>query len=330
MSQNSYSPQVGMSGVMRVSVVVCTYSEDRYEHFIEAIESVREQTYQAVEIVAVVDGNEDVFKRVQTDLGDSEDLVCHYNETNRGISYSRTKGAEIASGDIVVFLDDDAVAAPDWLEELVNVYEETDAVAVGGRMAPKWVADEPAFLPQEFYWLIGVTHRGFAEHMEEVRNTYGSNLSFRRKVFLEAGGFDENTGLKEDSKVQAHEAPVCLRVRKNTGKGVIYNENAVVYHKIFDYRTEPMWLLSRAFWQGYSKRVMELLLDEEDNGKETYLKQLLFSFVPQRIRSLIAKPSVPKLLQLIMLFVFTGTVGIGYLYGLTVPNNRLIEDDSMN
>jgi glycosyltransferase involved in cell wall biosynthesis len=295
---------------MKVSVVVCTYATERYKDYIEAVESILEQSYSPIEIVLVVDGNEGVFDRVESRFSDREDTVLHCNENNQGISYSRTKGAELASGDIVAYLDDDAVAEPDWIEELVDVYEQQDAVAVGGRLAPKWLVSEPSFLPAEYHWLIGVTPRGFADHMEEVRNTYGSNLSFRRDVFLEVGGFDENTGLKADGKVQAHEAPVCLRVQEATGKGVIYNENAVVYHKIFDYRTDPWWLLDRAFWQGYSKRVMELVLDEDDDGKQTYLKQLLFTFIPSRVKGLVTAPSVLKLLQLVMLFVFTATVGL--------------------
>lgn len=310
---------------MEVSVVVCTYSPERYEHAVEAVESALEQTYDPIEVVLVVDGNDAVYERARSDLGDREDVVLACNDENRGISYSRTRGAELASGDVVAFLDDDAIAAEDWIAELVAVYDATDAVAVGGRMAPQWVAPEPAYFPAEFNWLIGVTPRGFADHMDEVRNTYGSNLSFRRDVFLEAGGFDEQTGLKGSSKVQAHEAPVCLRVRERTGKGVVYNAEAVVYHKIFEYRTELPWLLSRAFWQGYSKRVMELVLDEDDDGKETYLKQLLFEFVPGRLRGLLGNPSLAALLQLLAIFLFTATVGLGYLYALAIPNGRLLE-----
>jgi glycosyltransferase involved in cell wall biosynthesis len=311
---------------MKVSVVLCTYSTDRHEDYVEAVESALGQAHEPVEVVLVVDGNEEVFERVEDRFGDHDRVILHCNDENRGISHSRTKGAELASGDVVAFLDDDAVAAPDWVEELVGVYESTDAVAVGGRLAGEWVVGEPSFLPEEFYWLVGVTPRGFADHMEEVRNTYGSNLSFRRGVFLEAGGFDENTGLKADSKVQAHEAPVCLRVRENTGNGVVYNDNAVVYHKIFDYRTDPWWLLDRAFWQGYSKHVMERVLKTDDDGKRTYLKQLMLEFVPRRAAGLVRSPSAVAFVQLVMIFVLTGTVGLGYLYGKAQPDEAFLED----
>ncbi|MFC6988723.1 glucosyl-dolichyl phosphate glucuronosyltransferase [Haloplanus sp. GCM10025708] len=311
---------------MKVSVVVCTYSLDRYEVFTETVESVLEQTYDPLEVVVVVDGNEAVCQCVENDFGDEENVVVHCNDENRGISYSRTKGAEIASGDVVAMIDDDATAEPDWIERLVQTYEETDAVAVGGKVEPDWQVEKPDFFPEEFYWLVGCDERGFGEHGEELRNTYGSNISYERDVFLSVGGYDENTGRKGDRHIQAHEAPVCVRIEKEYGKGVVYNTNAVVHHKLFDYRADPFWLISRSFWQGYSKRIMDLILPEAKDDKNEYLKQLMFGFVPERVTGLIREPSLPKLEQLVMIFVFTGAVGLGYLYGLATPD--LVEESN--
>ena len=117
---------------MDVSVVICTYSMERYDVFSECVESVLAQTYDPLEVVIVVDGNSEVFDRVQEDFGTEDNTVLFDNDENRGISYSRTKGAELASGEIVAFIDDDGVAEPDWIEHHVAAYEETEAVAVGG------------------------------------------------------------------------------------------------------------------------------------------------------------------------------------------------------
>ena len=84
---------------MKVSVVVCTYSMDRYDVFSEAVDSVLDQTYDPLEVVLVVDGNDRVYERVDEEYGDLETVVTHNNDENRGISYSRTKGAELASGE---------------------------------------------------------------------------------------------------------------------------------------------------------------------------------------------------------------------------------------
>jgi glycosyltransferase involved in cell wall biosynthesis len=302
---------------MKVSVVICTYTEEMYEHFEDALESVRAQTYDDIEIVVVVDGNEPLYERIQADYGDDEELILHCNEENVGLSASRNNALELVTGDVVALIDDDAVADERWVEELVSVYEERDAIAAGGKMTPLWVAGKPEFLPEEFYWLVGVTHRGFAEPGEEVRNTFGSNISFKTEIMRELGGFESQVGRQGEKNLQAHETEFCARMREEYGKGVIYNPEAKVGHKVFEWRTDKQWLLERSFWQGYSKRAMETLVSEDSSAEESaFLKQLVFEFVPSRLKGLLTGPSVPKAKQLVTLFVLTATVGVGYLYGL--------------
>lgn len=299
-----------------VSVVLCTYALEDYEHFREAAESVLEQTYDQVELVVVVDGSEAVFEAVEADYSDREDVVLSLNDENVGLLESRNRGAELASGEIVAFIDDDAIAEPDWLSELVDTYQRRDALAAGGRMAPLWVAGEPP-LPVEFYWLVGVTYRGFPTEETEVRNTFGSNLSFRREVFLDLEGFDTAIGgRKGDKNLQGGETELCARMEATSGEGVWYNPDAVVGHKVFDYRTEPRWWLERAFWQGYSKRAMEDLVPGSSGTESAFLGQLLGEFLPQRVRGLVTDPSRRDATELLALLALTATVGLGYGYGV--------------
>jgi glycosyltransferase involved in cell wall biosynthesis len=302
---------------MKVSVVICTYTEEMYDHFQEAVESIYAQTYDDIELVLVSDGNEPLYERMQDDYGERENVKIHCNEENVGLSGSRNNALEYVTGDVVALIDDDAIADEEWIEELVSVYESRDAIAAGGKMTPIWVAGEPTFLPEEFYWLVGVTHRGFAEPGEEVRNTFGSNISFRTEVLKELGGFETQVGRQGEKNLQAHETEFCARMREAYGQGVIYNPDAEVGHKVFEFRTEKRWLLERAFWQGYSKRAMETIVSEDASAEESaFLKQLLFEFVPSRVKSIATDPSVTKVTQLVTLFLLTGLVGTGYLYGL--------------
>ena len=302
---------------MRVSVIICTYTEELYPHLTEAAESILDQTYDDIELVLVSDGSEAVYELMRQDYGDRNDVIVTRTEKNVGISEARNHGIEQATGDIVAQIDDDALAEVDWVEELVKVYEETDAIAVGGRMTPAWVAGQPRFLPEEFYWLVGVTHDGFAEPMEEVRNTFGSNISFRREVIMNLGGFEGKVGRKGDLEIQAHESELGTRLRREYDRGVIYNPDAKVAHKVFDYRTKRRWLIKRAFWQGVSKRGLETLLPGEETAEESdFLRYLLFSSMPRRLKGLVRGPSLTKARQLFWLVFLTGLVGIGYLYGI--------------
>ncbi len=301
---------------VRVSVVLCTYSLDRYPEFREAADSVLGQTHDDVELVVVVDGTDDVYERVTADYGDVENATLHCNEENRGLSHSRNVGAELATGDVVAFLDDDAVASADWVERLVDAYDRYDALAVGGRMVPDWLDGEPAYLPEEFYFLIGVTYRGFREREGYVRNTFSSNLSFDRETFLDLGGFKTEMGKRGENNLQGGETELCARLERETGEQVVYVPDATVEHKIYDYRTERRWLLERAFWQGYSKRRMEEVAAESTDAEQEFLRKLLLWFIPDRVAELVTSPSTERADRLAMLLALTGVTGVGYLYAL--------------
>lgn len=301
---------------MKISVVLCTYSMDRYCEFSEAAESILTQTYDDIELVAVIDGTEKVYERVKSDYGDEPQTTIYCNDQNRGLSYSRNVGAELADGDVVAFMDDDAVAASDWAEQIVDAYERYDALAVGGRMVPDWLSGKPRYLPEEFYFLIGVTYRGFRETEGYVRNTFSSNLSFDRDVFLELGGFKTEMGKRGENDLQGGETELCARLERETREQVVYVPDATVEHKIYDYRTDRRWLLERAFWQGYSKRRMAEIDSDATDTEREFLRKLLIRFIPTRTTELIRSPSLAKLDTLVMLLTFTLSIGIGFFYAI--------------
>ncbi|WP_336326976.1 glycosyltransferase family 2 protein [Halovenus sp. HT40] len=298
---------------MEVSVVVCTHASERFPDLVEAVESLQAQRYDQVETVVISDGNDDLAERIEQQFGGDPDVQVHCNETNRGVSYSRTKGAKRAAGDIVAFIDDDAVARPDWIENLVAVYEETDALAVGGRMAGQWLGGDPWYLPEEFYWLVGVTHRGFAEAGEEVRNTYESNISFRRDVFLDLGGFDTSFGPTATTYSHSEGAEIGTRLKRAYDRGVVYEPDAVVEHKVFDYRLSLRWLVEKSLQQGESKYRLGQQTTADIGSEAGFLRELLLDHVPRRLAALVRTPSKAKIAQFVMLFVLTGLVGVGYL-----------------
>jgi hypothetical protein len=183
-------------------------------------------------------------------------------------------------------------------------------------MVPAWVAGKPQYLPEEFYWLVGVTHRGFAEQAGEVRNTFGSNISFRKDIFEALDGFDiEIGGRKGDKHLQGGETELCARMYDKYGQGVWYEPEAKVAHKVFNYRTDIVWLLDRALWQGYSKRAMSQLVEGSGDQEQDFGRRLILEFGPKRVASLFRNPSWKKVCQLVMLVGLTVTVGVGFLYG---------------
>lgn len=302
---------------MQVSVVICTYPVERYDAFCDAVDSILSQTYDPIELVVVVDSNDEIYEKAVNKYGNRDDVVIHNNKENVGNLESVNKGVEIATGDIIANIDDDASADRNWVSELVSIYQEKDALAVGGRIEPDWVTGKADYIPEEFYWLIGATHRGFREDAGTARNTFGSNLSFRREVFLELGGFKTEVSDEDrDRKLQGGETELCARLHKEYGERLYYTPDALVYHKIFHYRTKRKWLVKRAFWQGFSKRGMEVLVPESSSEEWGFLSDLLLRFIPSRFKNIVYRPTLHKIDQFVMLFVLTVAVGLGYLYGI--------------
>ncbi len=293
---------------MCVSIILCTHRSERYNDLMEAIDSLKAQSYKNLEIVVVVDGDRKLYDKIlKTEIkADKVKVKMILNEKNLGLSESRNKGIKEAKGDFIAFFDDDAVADGNWLRELVRIYKEKGAIAAGGRLIPKWTSKRPKYLPEEYYWLIGTTHKGFPEEVAEVRNTFGSNLSFKADVIKALDGFRGEMGVKGKGLLQGEETELCERMRKKFGKGVVYNPDAIVYHKVFPERLRMRFLLRRAFWQGYSKRVMKELgysISEESD----FLRNLMFKSIPERLKK-------GELRKLIFMLICTMVIGVGYLH----------------
>ncbi len=139
----------GLGG--RVSVVICAFSERRWEQLERAVRSVQAQRHPAHEVLVVIDHNAALYERA---VGSLPARVLQ-NEEAQGLSGGRNTGVRHAQGDVIAFLDDDAHAEPDWLERLLAGYDRPEVVGVGGGVVPAFERGRPGFLPHEFDWVVG-------------------------------------------------------------------------------------------------------------------------------------------------------------------------------
>ena len=304
-----------------LSVVICTHNTENYPVLEEAIESLLKQSHKITEIIVVVDGNQILERMISNAYALQENIRVFITPTSSGVAQARNAGIRAATQDIVAFIDDDAVADEKWAACLVDTYQKMEAIAVGGKVLPLWLSGKSDCLPEELYWLVGVTHEGFAEEkVTEVLNTWGPNMSFARQVFEIVGYFNETLGFAKrgTSYIQAEEPEFSLRMKSKLGRGVVYNPEAIVYHRIPSYKLKLRLLLKRSFFQGYSKALVRKLTASPESliVEKSYLRYLIVKTIPARIKKIVSgiRP-LTEVRQIIVLLLCIVAVGLGFVYG---------------
>lgn len=245
--------------MIRVSVVICVYTEDRLNDIREAVGSVRGQTLPAHELILVVDHNPDL----QIKLKDAyRDAIVVANVNERGLSGGRNAGVGTATGDVVAFLDDDAIAAPGWLAAFANQFSDPVVTGVGGLTRPLWVSGpRPRWFPEEFNWTVGCSYRGMPSERTRIRNVMGGNAAFRREVIGAVGGFSTAIGRnvqgRKSRPLGCEETEFCIRLtQRRPGSVLMFEPDAVIEHKVPPARGKLAYLRRRCYAEGLSKALV--------------------------------------------------------------------------
>ncbi|MFI9613988.1 glycosyltransferase family 2 protein [Streptomyces sp. NPDC052023] len=245
-----------------ISVVICAYTEDRWEDILAAVASVRAQSRPALETLLVVDHNEallDRLTREYEECGEGAVVRVLANAGPRGLSAGRNTGIAAAHGDVIAFLDDDAVAERDWLRHFAASYADPRVMAVGGRTEPVWASGRrPDWFPKEFDWVVGCTYRGLPRGLVRVRNVLGGNASFRRTAFDAAGGFATGIGRDGDRRpLGCEETELCIRLTRALPEAVLLiDDRAVIHHRVPPGRERFGYFRTRAYAEGLSKALV--------------------------------------------------------------------------
>jgi glycosyltransferase involved in cell wall biosynthesis len=298
-----------------VTVVICCYTRERLQDVRDAVASLQRQTRPPEEIIVAVDSNRDLYECLQSDFAEPIRVVL--NAGVKGLSATRNVGIAAAQGDLVAFLDDDAVAEADWLANLTAAFEDPRVHAAGGRAVLSWVEGRPSWLPEDLDWTVGGSFTWLPLKRADVRNPHGHNMCFRREVFTSVGQFDGSLGRVAGGGQAGEEAELCLRLKGRVPQArIVYEPSSVVRHKVPAARGTWRYLLKRSYQEGLCKARVRWLARahsvEPLSTESAYLRHLLLRAVPSRLVRF-WQPS--KLAQAAAILVCIAAVGIGYAVG---------------
>ena len=212
-------------GPPKISVVIPTH--DRSEALSRLLMALRDQTSAAddFEVVVVADGCQDeTVTKIRNQHWPFR--VRMLEQPASGAATARNRGAEHASGDVLLFLDDDVEPDPDLLRAHLALHAEHEAVVGLGSLRPVIRQDS----------LFGVTIRGWWEEMSapvrELGHRYScfdllsGHFSIRRQDFKALGGFDSTLRCREDYELGYRVSAAGLAYRLVTGAEARHHETS--------------------------------------------------------------------------------------------------------
>lgn len=240
----------------KITVAICTYN--RFFYLPLSLESLFTQSVGTDEYeILIVDNSDDKTAADAFWATTSLPSNCRLIRTSPpGLSRARNIAYREAKSPLIAYLDDDAIAANNWLETYIAYFNNNPKVgAAGGPVEPIWPNKKPDWLPHSFLGCLTILDYGENDKiLGESGFCFGANLAFRREILEKIGGFDETIGRIGNASLLSNEEIIVQRkVVEQAGFNKGYCANAVVQHHVDAERLSYNWFRSRMAWQAVSE-----------------------------------------------------------------------------
>jgi glucosyl-dolichyl phosphate glucuronosyltransferase len=240
-----------------VSVIICTHNP--YDSICETFLSVKHQSlntsdYEVVVVDSASASNRSGFLKMQCE---SHGFI--YSRVDMpGLSLARNRGIDLSSGDLLYFIDDDAVAPAHILALIVEQMGQCeDRMVLGGPVHGLW-SDYPPFWLMSRYWRM-ISLLSYGDSSRALRYpeiVIGCNMAFRKSVFSSGRCFDESLGRNGTSLLGSEERLIQKQLM-DSGKQVYYVADMYVFHRVPPRRMSVNYILERAQGSELSRIAME-------------------------------------------------------------------------
>jgi GT2 family glycosyltransferase len=245
----------------RLSVAVCTYN--RYDVLPDAIDSLLKQACEPdfLDIIVIDNSPDQLAAERFSQRYASEPRIRYVLEHVPGLSNARNRAAALARADLIAFMDDDAIAAPNWSTSIVRAFEVAGerAAVIGGRVLPRWIGSKPTWLSDDLLkYLTIIDWGGRFRELPPHQWLAGCNITFDKSALAAVGGFSRALGrIGSGLSLLSNDETDVMEKINATGRISMYCPDAVVEHIIDPARLTQSWFRRRAAWQAVSEFIKD-------------------------------------------------------------------------
>jgi glucosyl-dolichyl phosphate glucuronosyltransferase len=232
-----------------LTVIICTYN--RAKRLADCLESIVKQQATSVtfEVIVVDNNSKDSTKELVAQFNNKIPDLMYVFEGNQGLSYARNRGSGEAKAAYLVYLDDDAIAPPDYLANIARVIKEYSPDILGGPVYPYYNTPKPRWFKDEYEIRKYVEKSGFSS----TASVSGGNFTIKKALLEKLGGFDVTLGMIGGKLGLGEERKVLEQYRASTPlleQKVYYALECNITHHVPPEKMTLRYIVKRSYLAG--------------------------------------------------------------------------------
>lgn len=221
---------------MKTSIILLTHNQIDYTK--KCIESIRNHTHLDYEIIVVDNGSED---NTVAYLSEQNDITVIENKENEGFAKGNNQGVEKATGETILFLNNDTVVTPGWLDSLINTLYSSEKIGIVGPVSNNVSGNQQISVTYNQETLEGLEDFA-ADYVKEksgeknkVLRLVGFALACKKEVLDAIGLFDESFGIGN-----FEDDDLCLRALREGYELYIAKDSFVHHYGSVTFKNSPI------------------------------------------------------------------------------------------